>query len=72
MDVCIKLSFEAQLQQTQRLEYVGTLAGGVDRESNNPINGSMNDAQLIAWVFGAVLLKVTRRMATAYRVCILI
>jgi PAS domain S-box-containing protein len=38
---------EAQLRQQQRLESLGTLAGGVAHEINNPINGVMNYAQLI-------------------------
>ncbi len=38
---------EAQLRQQQKLEAIGTLAGGVAHEINNPINGIMNYAQLI-------------------------
>ncbi len=38
---------EAQLRQQQKLESVGTLAGGVAHEINNPINGIKNYAQLI-------------------------
>ncbi|MDM8535603.1 ATP-binding protein [Desulfobacterales bacterium HSG17] len=38
---------ESQLQHNQRLESIGTLAGGVAHEINNPINGIMNYAQLI-------------------------
>jgi PAS domain S-box-containing protein len=41
-------ALEAQLRQRQKLEAVGTLAGGVAHEINNPINGIMNYAQLIA------------------------
>mgnify|MGYP006278483419 CR=1 FL=1 len=37
----------AQLMQAQKLESIGTLAGGVAHEINNPINGIMNYAQLI-------------------------
>lgn len=40
-------SMEAQLRQQQKLESLGTLAGGVAHEINNPINGIMNYAQLI-------------------------
>jgi len=43
-----RLAMEAQLRQQQRLESIGTLAGGVAHEINNPINGIMNYAQLIA------------------------
>ncbi len=38
---------EFQLQQSQRMNSVGKLAGGVAHEINNPINGIMNYAQLI-------------------------
>ena len=38
---------QAQLVQAQKLEAIGTLAGGVAHEINNPINGIMNYAQLI-------------------------
>lgn len=41
------LETEAQLRQQQKLEAIGTLAGGVAHEINNPINGIMNYAQLI-------------------------
>lgn len=40
-------SMEAHLHQAQRLESIGTLAGGVAHEINNPISGIMNYAQLI-------------------------
>ncbi|EDM79124.1 sensor histidine kinase [Plesiocystis pacifica SIR-1] len=39
---------EAQLRQQQRLESIGTLAGGVAHEINNPVQGIMNYAELIA------------------------
>ncbi len=38
---------EAQLRQQQKLEAIGTLAGGVAHEINNPLNGIMNYAQLM-------------------------
>ena len=38
---------EAQLRQQQKLEAIGTLAGGIAHEINNPLNGIMNYAQLI-------------------------
>lgn len=38
---------EQKIHQQQRLESIGTLAGGVAHEINNPINGIMNFAQLI-------------------------
>ena len=38
---------QAQLIQSQKLEAIGTLAGGVAHEINNPIMGIMNYAQLI-------------------------
>lgn len=42
-----KRQMDAHLAQQQRLESIGTLAGGVAHEINNPINGIMNYAQLI-------------------------
>jgi len=42
-----RLELEAQMRQQQRLESIGTLAGGVAHEINNPINGIMNYAQII-------------------------
>jgi PAS domain S-box-containing protein len=42
-----KIKMEAHLNQQQRLESIGTLAGGVAHEINNPINGIMNYGQLI-------------------------
>lgn len=38
---------EAQMRHQQKLEAIGTLAGGVAHEINNPINGIMNYAQLV-------------------------
>ena len=43
-----RIHLEAQLRQQQKLEAIGTLASGVAHETNNPINGIMNYAQLIA------------------------
>jgi predicted ATPase/signal transduction histidine kinase/tRNA A-37 threonylcarbamoyl transferase component Bud32 len=40
--------FEGQLRQQQRLESIGTLASGVAHEINNPVQGIMNYAELIA------------------------
>jgi PAS domain S-box-containing protein len=42
-----RTALEVQLRQQQKLESIGTLAGGVAHEINNPINGIMNYAQLI-------------------------
>ena len=42
-----KLQMEAHLRQGQKLESIGTLAGGVAHEINIPIMGIMNYAQLI-------------------------
>lgn len=42
-----KSDVDAQMRQQQKLEAIGTLAGGVAHEINNPINGIMNYAQLI-------------------------
>ncbi len=42
-----RIELEAQLRQQQKLEAIGTLAGGVAHEINNPLTGIMNYAQLI-------------------------
>ncbi len=42
-----KENMEMQLRQKQKLESIGTLAGGVAHEINNPLNGIINYAQLI-------------------------
>ncbi|MBW2263868.1 MAG: PAS domain S-box protein, partial [Deltaproteobacteria bacterium] len=42
-----RLNLHAQLQQSQKLEAIGTLAGGVAHEINNPVNITMNFARLI-------------------------
>ena len=44
---------ESQVRQQQRLESIGTLASGVAHEINNPIQGIMNYAELIAGAPGA-------------------
>jgi PAS domain S-box-containing protein len=46
-DITHEMELEAQLQQAQKLEAIGTLAGGVAHEINNPIMGIMNYAELI-------------------------
>ena len=46
-DITDTRKLEEQLLQSQRIESIGTLAGGVAHEINNPINGIMNYAQLI-------------------------
>lgn len=46
-DISSFKSMESQLHQAQKMESIGTLAGGVAHEINNPINGIMNYAQLI-------------------------
>jgi len=45
--------FEMQLRQQQKMESIGTLAGGVAHEINNPISGIMGYAQLILDKLGA-------------------
>jgi len=46
-DITDRRRLEEQLLQSQKIESIGTLAGGVAHEINNPINGIMNYAQLI-------------------------
>lgn len=48
-----KESMEAQLRQKQKMEAIGTLAGGVAHEINNPVTGIINYAQLITESTGA-------------------
>jgi PAS domain S-box-containing protein len=46
-DITETRQLEEQLMHSQKMESIGTLAGGVAHEINNPINGIMNYAQLI-------------------------
>lgn len=46
-DITTTRQLEEKLVQAQKIESIGTLAGGVAHEINNPINGIMNYAQLI-------------------------
>ncbi len=43
-----RLRVEQQLREKHRLESIGTLAGGIAHEINNPISGIINYAQLIS------------------------
>jgi PAS domain S-box-containing protein len=63
----------AQLMHGQRLESIGTLAGGVAHEINNPINGILNYAQLIKdkmenasseYEYASEIIVETERVAT--------
>jgi PAS domain S-box-containing protein len=71
-DISQRLAVETQLHQSQKLKSLGTMAGGVAHEINNPINGIMNYAQLIldelgpdtaASGFAAEIEKETRRVS---------
>jgi PAS domain S-box-containing protein len=71
-DVTQEVALEGQLRQSQKMEALGTLAGGVAHEINNPINGIMNYAQLISdrlppdsplRKFSTEILKETDRVA---------
>lgn len=75
-DITGRRQLEAQLQQQQRLESIGTLASGVAHEINNPITGIMNYAQLIQdrlpagsplTEFTGGILHETQRVATIVR-----
>ncbi len=46
-DITETRQLEEKLAQSQKMESIGILAGGVAHEINNPINGIMNYAQLI-------------------------
>ncbi|MEN6439503.1 MAG: PocR ligand-binding domain-containing protein [Syntrophobacter sp.] len=75
-DITETRKLEEQLLQSQKIESIGTLAGGVAHEINNPINGIMNYAQLIVdrveknnpvRDFAQEILHETRRIATIVR-----
>ncbi len=75
-DVTETRKLEEQLIQSQKLQSIGTLAGGVAHEINNPINGIMNYAQLIldrleegnpAAGFAQEILNETQRVARIVR-----
>jgi PAS domain S-box-containing protein len=75
-DITDTRKLEEQLIQSQRIESIGTLAGGVAHEINNPINGIMNYAQLIldrlekgnpAAGFAGEILHETQRIAEIVR-----
>ena len=42
-----KVSLEAQLRQSQKLESLGTMASGIAHEINNPLMGMINYAEII-------------------------
>jgi signal transduction histidine kinase len=71
-----RAALEAQLRQQQKLEAIGTLAGGVAHEINNPITGIMNYAQLIGDTapagsptaeYAGEIVRETERVATIVR-----
>ena len=70
-----KEAMRAQLIQSQKLESIGTLAGGVAHEINNPINGIMNYSRLLMdrlsdkmlHEFASEIMRETERVATIVR-----
>ena len=75
-DITETRKLEEQLIHSQKIESLGTLAGGVAHEINNPINGIMNYAQLImdrleeespAREFAGEIIRETQRVATIVR-----
>ena len=75
-DITEAQKIEEQLIQSQKMESIGTLAGGVAHEINNPINGIMNYAQLIldrmeenspAMEYAQEILRETQRIAKIVR-----
>ncbi len=75
-DITETRRLEEQLTQAQKIESIGTLAGGVAHEINNPINGIMNYAQLILdrtetpgplAEYASEILHETRRVAKIVR-----
>jgi PAS domain S-box-containing protein len=47
-DISRRRALEAELRQSQKLQAIGTFAGGVAHEINNPIMGIANYAEIIA------------------------
>ena len=71
-----RAQLEIQARHHQKLEAIGTLAGGVAHEINNPITGIMNYAQLIADAaapgsraaeYAGEIVRETERVATIVR-----
>ena len=71
-----RIGLEMQLRQQQKMESIGTLAGGVAHEINNPISGIMGYAQLIldklgvdspAAEFAGEIIRETERVAIIVR-----
>ena len=75
-DITDRKAYEALQRQQQRLESIGTLAAGVAHEINNPIQGILNYAELIAGraddpatvrEFSAEITHESERVATIVR-----
>jgi len=75
-DITDRRKLEEQLLHAQKIESIGTLAGGVAHEINNPINGIMNYAQLIldgteeespAMIYAKEIVHETERIAKIVR-----
>jgi len=75
-DISTQKALEAQLRQSQKLESIGTLAGGVAHEINNPVGGILNYAELIledaapdspVARYATKIQKESRRVATIVR-----
>ncbi|MDY0042408.1 MAG: PocR ligand-binding domain-containing protein, partial [Desulforhabdus sp.] len=75
-DISDRRRLEEQLLHSQKIESIGTLAGGVAHEINNPINGIMNYAQLIldgtegenpARIYAEEIVHETQRVAKIVR-----
>jgi signal transduction histidine kinase len=71
-----KEKLRALVIQSQKLESIGTLAGGVAHEINNPINGILNYAQLIKdktdtesgeYEYASEIILETERVSTIVR-----
>ena len=50
-DATAQKRLEDQLQQTTKMEAIGTLAGGIAHEFNNALMGVMGNIELLKWIY---------------------
>ena len=66
-DITTRKHFEAQLRQTQKLEAVGILAGGVAHDFNNLLTGILGNASLAAEMLPAQQRRAAHSRGTHHR-----